>query len=60
MKTENLWGPEQLAEFLGIPLKTLYAWRYQRKGPPGLRLGRHIRYDPAKVRAWLEQQGGRS
>jgi excisionase family DNA binding protein len=34
----------ELATYLGVPVTTLYAWRYKRKGPPALRVGRHLRY----------------
>jgi excisionase family DNA binding protein len=54
--TERLWSVHDVATFLGLPVGTLYQWRYQRIGPPAYRVGRHIRYDPAAVRAWLESQ----
>jgi hypothetical protein len=25
-------------------------------GPPGVRLGKHLRYQPAAVRAWVAEQ----
>ncbi|MEU0700963.1 helix-turn-helix domain-containing protein [Streptomyces bacillaris] len=48
--------PEDLASLLSIPIETVYHWRKRRTGPPGFRIGRHIRYDPATVRAWIEHQ----
>jgi predicted DNA-binding transcriptional regulator AlpA len=36
-------------------VKTLYQWRYRGVGPPGLRIGRHIRYRPEDVEAWLHR-----
>lgn len=53
---EVLWTAEDTAEFLGVPVATLYQWRYHRKGPAAYRVGRWLRYDPADVRAWLLQQ----
>jgi DNA-binding transcriptional MerR regulator len=50
---EPLWGPEDVAAFLRVPVQTLYQWRRKRIGPPGRRVGRHLRYDPAAVRAWF-------
>ena len=41
---------------LGIPVNTLYGWRCRGEGPPGYRIGRHIRYRRAAVEAWLESQ----
>jgi excisionase family DNA binding protein len=56
---EALLAPEEVARFLGIPLKTLYQWRYKGVGPRGLRIGRHVRYRPADVDAWLREMGER-
>lgn len=53
---ENLWGVEQVSEYLGIPVQTLYAWRKRHYGPPGALVGRHLRYDPHDVRQWFRQQ----
>jgi DNA-binding transcriptional MerR regulator len=53
---EALWEIEQVAEYLGVPVQTLYAWRKRRYGPPAGRVGRHLRYDPAVVRAWFASQ----
>ena len=36
-----------------MPLTTLYQWRYLGTGPTAYRVGRHLRYDPAAVQAWL-------
>lgn len=49
-----LIGPDEVATWLGIPLRTLYAWRHRGGGPPATRVGRHLRYDPARVQQWLE------
>lgn len=54
---EPLWTVEQLAEFLGVPVRTIYAWRYKRKGPPALRVGKHVRFRPADVERWLADRG---
>ncbi|NXY94533.1 helix-turn-helix domain-containing protein [Streptomyces sp. BR123] len=48
--------PEDIASLFAVPLETVYAWRKKRTGPPGFRVGRHVRYDPAAVRAWADQQ----
>jgi predicted DNA-binding transcriptional regulator AlpA len=53
-KDERLWTPEDLANYLGIPVQTLYQWRRKGTGPKGRRVGRHLRYDPAVVRRWFE------
>jgi excisionase family DNA binding protein len=48
--------PTDVADFLGVPVKTLYAWRYAQKGPRATRVGRHLRYRWADVHAWLDEQ----
>ncbi|MET9410529.1 helix-turn-helix domain-containing protein [Streptomyces sp. NPDC002935] len=46
--------PLDVAELLGVPIETVYQWRRKRTGPRGFRVGRHLRYDPDDVRAWVE------
>ena len=55
-RVERLWTPEDVSTFLGVPVATLYRWRYIGTGPAAYRAGRHLRYDPAEVRAWLKGQ----
>jgi predicted DNA-binding transcriptional regulator AlpA len=52
--TEDLWDRTRAARFLGVPERTLETWRAHGKGPRGVRVGRHLRYDPADVREWFE------
>lgn len=49
-----LWGPKDVAEYLGVPVQTLYQWRTKNYGPPARRAGKHLRYSPAEVIAWFE------
>ena len=51
-----LISTSELAKFLGVPVNTVYAWQSRGNGPPGYRVGRHTRYRPAEVLAWLEQR----
>ncbi len=53
---DRLLTVEDLADYLGVPVATLYQWRYRREGPPGFRVGRYIRYRPTDVEAWIEHQ----
>jgi excisionase family DNA binding protein len=50
------WTVAEVAAYLRVPVETLYTWRKRRYGPPAARVGRHLRYDPAVVRAWFTQQ----
>jgi excisionase family DNA binding protein len=50
---ERLWTPQEAADYLGIPLATLYRWRSMGSpSPDGMRLGRHLRFDPTTIREW--------
>jgi excisionase family DNA binding protein len=53
-KPRPLWGAEDVAEYLRIPVKTLYKWRLEKQGPPSARIGKHLRYVPEDVVAWVE------
>ncbi|MYU50735.1 helix-turn-helix domain-containing protein [Streptomyces sp. SID7805] len=48
--------PEEVAVYLGVPVKTLYQWRHRRIGPNALKVGRHLRYRWTEVDAWLTAQ----
>jgi len=45
--------PADIASMFGVPIETVYQWRKKRTGPPGFRIGKHLRYDPADVRAYV-------
>jgi excisionase family DNA binding protein len=52
----KLLSPAELAEYLDVPLRTVYVWRSVGTGPQGIRVGKHVRYRPADVDRWLDQQ----
>jgi excisionase family DNA binding protein len=52
----NLWGPKEVAEYLNVPVQTIYQWRTRGYGPPGTRIGKHVRYRPADVEAWVSDR----
>lgn len=54
--SDRLMTLAELAEMLGIPVNTLYGWRCRGEGPPGYRIGRHVRYRRSAVESWLETQ----
>jgi predicted DNA-binding transcriptional regulator AlpA len=54
---EALLTESELADRLHLSLGTVKRMRYSGAGPPFLRLGGRIRYDPAAVREWLREQG---
>ena len=53
---DKLMSLTDVSEMLGIPVHTLYRWRYMGDGPVGYRVGRHVRYRREAVEAWLEQR----
>lgn len=50
---EPLWTVQEIARFLALPVATLYQLNHKKTGPRSYKIGRHRRYDPADVRAWL-------
>ncbi|MFE0360604.1 helix-turn-helix domain-containing protein [Streptomyces griseoaurantiacus] len=51
--------PDDLVEMFDLPsVETVYQWRRKRTGPRGFRVGRHLRFDPEDVRAWVDAQRG--
>ncbi|MEU3087013.1 helix-turn-helix transcriptional regulator [Streptomyces massasporeus] len=51
--------PDDLVEMFDLPsVETVYQWRRKRTGPRGFRVGRHLRFDPIDVRAWVDAQLG--
>ncbi|AJP01744.1 DNA-binding protein [Streptomyces cyaneogriseus subsp. noncyanogenus] len=48
--------PDDIAEMFEVPLETVYQWRKKRTGPRGFRIGKHLRYDPADVWAYVDQR----
>jgi len=47
---------QELSAYIGVPYKTLLAWRVEGFGPPAMKLGRHLRYRKADVDQWLTEQ----
>lgn len=47
---------EELADELGVPVRSVYAWRSRNLGPRAHKIGRHVRYRRADVEAWLADQ----
>jgi excisionase family DNA binding protein len=51
----EFFTPETLAEYLSVPVATCRKWRHNHEGPPGFRVGRHVRYRRRDVEAWIEE-----
>ena len=53
---DPLLSVKDLAVYLDVPVATIYAWRYHRQGPPGLKIGRHVRYRQRDVDRWIDER----
>jgi predicted DNA-binding transcriptional regulator AlpA len=45
----------QVAEWLGLSVATLRAWRFRQKGPTFVRFGRAVRYLPSDIELFIQQ-----
>lgn len=52
---DRLWTVDDVSHYLGVPVKTLYQWKWRGEGPPVRKVGRHLRYDPRALQAWLNE-----
>jgi excisionase family DNA binding protein len=52
----RMWTVQDVADFLGVPVRTLYEWRTKGYGPEGIKVGRHVRYFAEDVYAWVKSQ----
>jgi hypothetical protein len=55
-QTDELWTPDQVAEYYKVPIRTLHQWRYQRTGPRAAKIGRHLRYRKSDLDAYFDQK----
>ena len=55
MAHEPLWSPGDVAAYVGVPVKTIYLWVSDGR-LPAYRVGRHLRFFPSEVRAFVEAQ----
>ena len=53
---DRLLTVEDLAEYLAVPVATVYASRYRRQGPPGFRVGRYLRFRRGDVDRWISDR----
>jgi len=55
---EHLLDISQVSEAAGLPKATLYQQRHRRVGIGALaiRVGRHLRWRPGDIEAWLDAQ----
>ena len=44
---------QEVADVLGLDLRTVENWRYKELGPPAVKIGRIIRYKGEVIRDWI-------
>ena len=52
-RRKRLLRPREAAEYLGKPYGTLQNWRSKDYGPPYIKCGNSVRYDPADLEAYI-------
>ena len=50
----RLINVEELSAWLGVPVATIYGWRYRQEGPPSYKVGRHLRFRVSEIEKWLD------
>jgi len=48
--------PVEVADYLGVPERTLSMWRYRNERLAWMKVGRHVRYRWEDIEAYLEEQ----
>lgn len=57
MPDEDLLTPREVADLLGVSVKTVETWRKAKTGPPWFQMSeRVIRYQRGEVTTWLAAQ----
>jgi excisionase family DNA binding protein len=54
-KSTRLFDIQEAARYTGVSATTLYKWVSQRK-IPHIKMGRLVKFDPAKLDEWIKQQ----
>jgi len=52
--SDRLWTAQDVSEYLGVSVDSVYNWRANGTGPPGRLMGNRLRFRPQDVRDWVE------
>ena len=50
---KELLSPAELADYVGVPVRTVYQWNHSGTGPAPIKIGRHVRYRATDVESWI-------
>jgi len=53
---DKLMSTSEVATYLNVSIDTIRRWRYIRRGPAFLRIGKVCRYRQSQVDAWIERE----
>jgi predicted DNA-binding transcriptional regulator AlpA len=53
-RRRDLLNIEQVADRLTVSVGCIRAWRSRGEGPPAIRVGAALRWDPVEVDEWLD------
>ena len=51
-------SPQELADYLNISVRSVYAWNHAQTGPRPIKVGKHVRYRLSDVETWLDSNTG--
>jgi excisionase family DNA binding protein len=55
-EADELLTIDEVASIFKVPLKTVRAWRSNREGPRGFRVGKYVRFRRSAVDAFIAEQ----
>ena len=53
---EKLFSINELAEYLRVPVSTIYEWRAKGRAPRAHHYGKHLTFAASDVKAWVDAQ----
>ena len=53
---EKLFNINELAEYLRVPVSTIYEWRAKGRAPRAHHYGKHLTFAASDVKAWVDAQ----
>ncbi|MGW0630141.1 helix-turn-helix transcriptional regulator [Streptomyces sp. NPDC002758] len=56
VQRRRLATPQEIADYCGVPVGTIYQWSSRGGGPKFIRVGRHLRARWSDIEAWLDAQ----